>query len=177
MNRRRESVHLPTGIALGSNVGDRLALLREARDRLQELHEGSQEDFRISPVYETAPVGCAPGTAPFLNAVIELGISADRSPHDLLDFTQTIERSLGRPSQRSKNAPRTIDVDLLYCGDRAVDDERLVLPHPRLRERRFVLVPLRDLAGGTVYGSDLVTAWLDAIDQEEPEPVLFAARW
>ncbi|MCB1236154.1 MAG: 2-amino-4-hydroxy-6-hydroxymethyldihydropteridine diphosphokinase [Verrucomicrobiae bacterium] len=131
------------GIALGSNLGDRLAHLRTARERLLALHEGADAEFLVSSVRETEPVGCPPGSGAFLNAVIEIVTTLD--PFILLHEAQAIERRLGRPNQRAKNSPRTVDVDLLYAGDITLDDPRLVLPHPELRKRRFVLEPLAEI--------------------------------
>ena len=131
------------GIALGSNIEDRVAHLEQARRLLHDLHEGTPATFRSSPIYETSPVDCAPGTASFLNAIVELQTSL--APLPLLDQAQAIEGELGRPRDRERNAPRTIDVDLIYLGDYRADSERLILPHPRWSERRFVLLPLRDL--------------------------------
>lgn len=130
------------GIALGSNIEPRLLNLQAARRRILEFHTG-QEPVLASKVYETSPVECAPGTAPFLNAVLE--ISWDRHPEDLRLALQEIENQLGRPAFREKNSPRTIDLDLLYCGDLIVNTPTLTLPHPRISERQFVLRPLADI--------------------------------
>jgi 2-amino-4-hydroxy-6-hydroxymethyldihydropteridine diphosphokinase len=127
------------GISLGSNLGDSLSLLREAVRRLEPAR--SSAHLLLSPVYETAPVDCPPGSPPFLNAAVE--IETDWSPRRLLALTQGIESELGRPERRERNAPRPIDLDLLYYGDLALDEEDLRLPHPRMRDRAFVLVPLR----------------------------------
>ena len=130
------------GIALGSNIGDRMAHLRAARSALESLHQGSAAPL-VSPVYETEAVDCKPGTAPYLNAVME--IETDRDPAALLNALQQIERSMGRPAQHERNAPRTLDLDLLYAGDLTLQSAELTLPHPRLATRRFVLPPLADL--------------------------------
>ncbi len=100
----------------------------------------------------------------------------DREPEDLLDLTQAIECSLGRPGQRPKNAPRTLDLDLLYLEDLEVETPRLALPHPRLEERRFVLVPLVRL-GPTVPRSDRFRELLEQFAGDEPEPRMFAESW
>ncbi|MCB1230251.1 MAG: 2-amino-4-hydroxy-6-hydroxymethyldihydropteridine diphosphokinase [Verrucomicrobiae bacterium] len=167
--------HLKAGIALGSNVGNRLDHLRQARERLRPLHEGAAEDFLISPIFETEPVGCAPGTAAFLNAVVEL--ETDRPPLDLLNATQTIEHALGRPDLRPKNSPRSIDIDLLYIGDHRVNTDRLILPHPRLLERRFVLEPLAVISGDRDFGFGPVSALLAKLKSEEAPPVLWKEDW
>ncbi len=126
------------GISLGSNLGDRLAHLRNARERLREL--AITPITRISPIFETEPVDCAPGDPSFLNAVIEL--ETDLLPQQLLERTQKIEVELGRPSEHGHNEPRHIDLDLLYFDQLELDTPKLVLPHPRMNERGFVIVPL-----------------------------------
>lgn len=130
---------LECGIALGSNAGDREANLRAAMARLREL----DPQVSASRVYETAPVDCPDGSGAFLNAVAVLHWSG--SPHALLDTLRGIESALGRPALRDRNAPRTIDLDILFAGSTVCQDERLELPHPRLHLRRFVLAPLCDL--------------------------------
>ncbi len=163
---------MKVGIALGSNVGDRLANLRAARDRLREWHEGTPEAFLVSPVYETEPVDCDPGAAAFFNAVIEL--ESTLPPLDLLDAGQAIERELGRPDRRPKNAPRTIDVDLLYAEGVVIENERLSLPHPRIRERWFVLQPLshiRNALPREIGVSGDLAQLIDALGGERPRMI------
>jgi 2-amino-4-hydroxy-6-hydroxymethyldihydropteridine diphosphokinase len=165
------------GIALGSNIGDRLENLRLARDRLSLLHEDDPASFLVSPIYETEPVGCGPAAAAFFNAVVELETSLP--PFDLLDAAQAIERDLGRPSRRPKNAPRTIDVDLLYWGESVVADERLELPHPRLLQRRFVLTPLAAIrpALSLTGESRTIAECLADLDTGESPPRLVVEKW
>ena len=130
------------GIALGSNLGDRAAYLEAARVRLREISIPG-EPFLQAPDYQTEPLDCPPGSPVFCNSVVE--ISWDGEPSALLEITQTIERNLGRSRAPERNAPRVIDVDLLYFGDQTVATENLELPHPRLTERRFVLEPLAEI--------------------------------
>ncbi|MCL4109822.1 UNVERIFIED_CONTAM: hypothetical protein GTU68_059569 [Idotea baltica] len=134
---------MKVGIALGSNLGDRGEYIYRAIERLREVHEGEDSDFLEATLIETEPVDCAPGTPNFLNTVVELESSLE--PLAILDFCQQIERDLGRPDVREKNSPRTVDVDMLYVGDIEMNDDRLILPHPRMHEREFVMVPLREL--------------------------------
>jgi 2-amino-4-hydroxy-6-hydroxymethyldihydropteridine diphosphokinase len=127
-------------IGLGSNVGDRMANLTAALERLRSLP--SLEIVRISSIYETDPVGEVPDQRDFYNAAIEARSEID--PHLLLDECKRIEVELGRrPGPR--HGPRPIDIDLLMVGETTLADERLVLPHPELARRRFVLVPLLEL--------------------------------
>jgi 2-amino-4-hydroxy-6-hydroxymethyldihydropteridine diphosphokinase len=131
-----------TAIALGSNLGDRLGNLRAARQRTGDLAD-VQPPILSSATYETEPIGCEPGAANFLNAVVEFDYEGD--PMQLLEQLVRIEESLGRKRDHPKNVSRTIDIDLLYCGDRQIDNEGLRLPHPRMHLRRFVLQPLADI--------------------------------
>ena len=130
------------GIALGSNLEDRLLNIRTARELLLPLHD-PDGPFLSSRIYETCPVDCPEGSLPFLNAVIELSSSLE--PLDLLGRLLAIERQLGRPSGHPYHAPRTIDLDLLYCDNVEVSLPTLTLPHPRISERLFVLKPMADV--------------------------------
>ncbi len=130
-------------IALGSNLGDRAMHLRAALGRLGALIAVTA----VSPVYETDPVGYADQGA-FLNAAI--GGATRLGPRALLRAMQRIERDLGR-ERPFPQAPRTIDLDLLFYGDRIIDLAALVVPHPRLHERGFALVPLADIAPDVVH--------------------------
>jgi 2-amino-4-hydroxy-6-hydroxymethyldihydropteridine diphosphokinase len=136
-----------TAIALGSNLGDRLQNLRVARERIFNL-AGVQPPFLSSPTYETDPVDCEPGASKFLNAVVEFDYEGD--PVQLLEQLVRIEESLGRKRDRQRNVSRIIDIDLLYCGDRQIDNDRLQLPHPRLHLRKFALQPLADIRSDLV---------------------------
>lgn len=130
------------GIALGSNLGDRMGQLRAALEALRKISTPG-EPVLIAPVYQTEPRLCPPGSPDFLNTVVEIGFEG--GPLDLLSLTRVIEQQLGRTRGDERNAPRTIDIDLLYLGDETIDDGELTLPHPRIGERRFVLQPLADI--------------------------------
>jgi 2-amino-4-hydroxy-6-hydroxymethyldihydropteridine diphosphokinase len=130
------------GIALGSNLGDRLAHLRLARSGILTL-PGAAEPVLSSRLYETEPVDSDPGSAAFLNAVIE--IEYNGLPGSLLAALQQIEVDMGRLPDRPRNAPRTVDLDILYAADLVLAEDALVVPHPRLHLRRFVLTPLADI--------------------------------
>ena len=130
------------GIALGSNLGDRLANLQAARDCLREIATPG-EPFLEALNYQTEPQLCPPGSPTFYNSVVELAFTGDA--FQLLELTQGIEKMLGRTGAPERNAPRIIDVDLLYFGGEIIDTEPLVLPHPRICERLFVLQPLAEI--------------------------------
>jgi 2-amino-4-hydroxy-6-hydroxymethyldihydropteridine diphosphokinase len=130
------------GVALGSNIGDRIANLRNARKDVAAL-AGVLPPLRSSAIYETEPVGCEPGAAKFLNAVMEFGYTGEAL--ELRRALAGIEKMLGRPAAHARNVSRTIDLDLLYFGELVVDSDELRLPHPRIVGREFVLRPLADI--------------------------------
>lgn len=130
------------GIALGSNLGNRIHNLRIACEYLMELHE-EPGPFLRSAVYETAPVECPPDSPNFLNAAVEM--TTTLPPLELLRKLQAFEQSLGRPADHGFRAPRTIDLDILYCDNLHLSLTSLTLPHPRIMQRSFVVLPLADL--------------------------------
>ena len=125
-------------LALGSNLGDRLEMLRRATALLHAAP--GLEVLRSSRVYETEPVG--PPQPAYLNAVLEVRTTLE--PRDLLDACLGVEADLGRV-RAERWGPRTIDVDVLTYDRRTVDEPELKVPHPRMHERAFVLVPLLEL--------------------------------
>ena len=127
-------------LGLGSNLGDRRAHLRAAVAALPDV-------VAVSPVYETEPLGGPSGQSPYLNLVVAL--ETDLSPRQLLELARTLEEAAGRV-RTEYHGPRTLDVDVLVVGDLTVHDDDLVVPHPRMWQRRFVLAPLADLAEGEV---------------------------
>ncbi|MEO8206833.1 MAG: 2-amino-4-hydroxy-6-hydroxymethyldihydropteridine diphosphokinase [Chthoniobacterales bacterium] len=131
-----------TGIALGSNLGDRLKNLREAAAYLQSLCLPDGE-FLISHAYETTPVDCPPDSPVFLNAAAEIEFEGDI--FYLLANLQAYEQSKGRPTLHAKNAPRSIDLDILYSDNMTLTTPALNLPHPELLKRSFVLTPLAEI--------------------------------
>jgi len=126
-------------VALGSNVGDRGAHLDYGVSRLKTL----LRDVTVSPYRDTVPVGVVGPHPIYLNAAAA-GVTL-LGPRDLLDALLGIERERGR-ERPHVNAPRTLDLDLIVFGDRVIDEPGLVVPHPRFRERRFVLEPLVEVA-------------------------------
>lgn len=133
----------PAGIALGSNVGDRARYLKAGLEFLRGLHEGPPQNFRAAQPIETAPLGCAPGTPAFLNTAAEIVTSLEAE--ELLKVLRGFETAMGRPAQRAKNEPRTLDLDILYLGEEIANLPHLQIPHPRLAEREFVLRPLLEI--------------------------------
>jgi 2-amino-4-hydroxy-6-hydroxymethyldihydropteridine diphosphokinase len=164
-----------TAVALGSNVGDRLKNLRAARQWVVNLAD-VQPPILSSAIYETEPVGCEPGAEKFLNAVVEFDYEGD--PASLLEQLIRIEEALGRRRDHAKNVSRTIDIDLLYCGDRNIEDERLQLPHPRMHLRKFVLQPLADIRPQLILPNQRKTISEVLAKLEEPgNLVRFAHDW
>ncbi len=139
VTRRQTAERRRAFLALGSNLGDRWATLRAAV-------AGTPDVVAVSPVYETEPLGGPPDQPSYLNAVVEL--DTQLSPRELLELAHRLETAAGRERHpgAERNAPRTLDVDVLLVGDLVVDEPDLVVPHPRMGERRFVLQPLSDLA-------------------------------
>jgi len=128
-------------VGLGSNLGDRPTHMRQAVGRLTA---GPHVELdRASSLYETAPVGGPADQGWFLNAVV--AIRTRLSPGTLLQACQQVETELGRV-RGERFGPRTIDVDVLFYADRIIETAELIVPHPRLHERRFVLVPLAEIA-------------------------------
>lgn len=138
-------------LGLGANLGERDAALGRAVERLLQI----DAHLTVSPIYETEPVG-GPGPQPtFLNCVV--GMDTDLEPRELLEVARRLESEAGR-RRHERWGPRTLDVDLLLVGSDRVDEDDLVVPHPRMWERAFVLAPLEDLA------PDLVPAgWRDRL--------------
>lgn len=139
----------PAYLALGSNLGDRAAHLRAALERLRERGVVLEA---VSSFYDTAPLGAPAGTEhlTYLNATACVRTSLP--PQELLMVLLEVERALGRRRvTKVRNAPRTIDLDLLLYADQIVNEAGLCLPHPRLHERTFVLKPLAEIAPLVVH--------------------------
>ena len=136
-------------LGLGSNLGDREALLVAATDRLVAVGLRA-----VSPLYETDPVG-GPDQGPYLNCVAEL--DTDLTARQLLAVCGRLEAAASRV-RVERWGPRTLDVDVLWIDGTEVDEPDLVVPHPRMWERRFVLAPLRDLAPDLVSAEQVEAA-------------------
>ncbi len=158
-------------LGLGSNVGDRRAHLQAAADLLPA--HGARV-IASSSVYETEPVGEGPDQRDFLNAVLR--VETALAPEALLDACKAVERERGRVLAGEpgyvRHGPRPLDVDLLLLGDRAYRSERLTLPHAQVTARRFVLVPLLELAPDLVVPGHGRAA--DALARLEGEAVRLA---
>ncbi len=127
-------------VGIGSNVGDRVAFCRRAVD---ELRSASGIDVAaVSSLYETSPVGGPPQRS-FINLVVKIDTELD--PRSLLETTQSIETKLGREPSDIHWGPRVVDLDILLFGDEKLNEPDLEIPHPRLTERRFALVPLLEV--------------------------------
>ena len=131
-------------LLLGSNLGDRPLVLKSAREKVAEKVGAL---IKESSIYETAPWGL-PDQPSFLNQVIE--IETEMAPEDVLRNILDIEHELGRIRYERWGA-RVIDIDILYYKDRILDSARLTLPHPRIQDRRFTLIPLSEIAPGFIH--------------------------
>lgn len=135
-------------LGLGSNLGDRVAHLRAAV-------AGVPDVVGVSPVYETDPVGGPDDQAAYLNLVVEVSTGLDA--RGLLEVCRRLETAAGRVRE-VRWGPRTLDVDVLWVDGETVADADLEVPHPRMRERRFVLAPLADLAPDLVAAAEVAAA-------------------
>ncbi|MGM9566903.1 MAG: 2-amino-4-hydroxy-6-hydroxymethyldihydropteridine diphosphokinase [Clostridia bacterium] len=148
-------------IALGSNIGDTLANLKEA---VALLEENGCNVLAVSRLYQTEPWGYA-DQDDFLNGAIL--IETDRDPFSLLELTQGIEKGMGR-KKLFVNGPRNIDLDILLYEEETVESENLTIPHPRISVRMFVLRPMMDIVPGwTVPGLGTVAELYEAYDGNE----------
>lgn len=167
---------METGFCLGSNMGGRLRLLSQAKTLI--LMEPQVTFVDQSPVYETEPVGVKPEykSLKFLNAV--LIVQSPYTAEEWLTKIKKIEGFLQRVRTEDRNAPRTIDVDILFCGDQVVDSDLLKIPHPRWAERRFVVQPLADVRPELVLpGTKSPVRKILAQMTDNDDVRLFSGRW
>ena len=167
---------MEVGFSFGSNEGDRLANLMEAKRQILALP--SVRQIALSPVYETKPLDVRDEYRDlnFLNAV--LIVDSERSPEVWLSETANIEVSMGRERTEERNAPRPIDIDILYVGDFMMHEPGLILPHPRWTEREFVVRPLVDVCRDLVLpGTGRTVAEVLKDFGEMGDVVLFAKNW
>ncbi|HEX5000271.1 MAG TPA: 2-amino-4-hydroxy-6-hydroxymethyldihydropteridine diphosphokinase [Terriglobia bacterium] len=155
-------------LGLGSNLGDRIGYIRRA---IEQLEARGVAITRAASIYETEPVDSPPEAPQFLNTTVEAQTSA--TPDALLGICLEIERQEGRV-RPAPNAPRTLDIDILLFGNEIHESAGLVVPHPRYTERRFVLVPLNEIAPDVVDPARKQTvAELLALCSDETEVRLY----
>jgi 2-amino-4-hydroxy-6-hydroxymethyldihydropteridine diphosphokinase len=166
----KSTPQVPVYVALGANLGDAQAAVRQAMEALDQLPRSRVT--QRSSLYRSAPVtrdttGATPGPD-YINAVVALDTAL--APLDLLDQLQALEQAAGR-QRPYVDAPRTLDLDLLLYGDERIDSPRLSVPHPRMRERAFVLVPLSEIAPGLVSAAQLEAVAKQAIQRLQDVPL------
>ena len=152
-----------TFLALGSNLGDRMGYLRKAALALPG-------PVRCSRVYETIPIKAPEGSGQFLNAVVELDLEADVS--GLLALVNQLETAANR-ERLGPNAPRTLDVDVIFVNGMVSNDPEMTIPHPRCRERAFVVAPLSDLDSSLAETLNPEMARVIAISKERGDAEVF----
>ncbi len=128
-------------LGIGSNLGNRRENIRLALEKIKEL-KGTKV-IKVSKIIETRPLRCSRAQANFLNAVLK--IKTNLAPLSLLRKLQNIEAALGRPKKHIRWGPRTIDLDILFYGDKIINRKELTVPHGRVFEREFVLKPLAEI--------------------------------
>lgn len=164
-NVRRTVADLPAGtgiplclIGLGANLDSRSGSPQATlQDAVRELQTLSDYPVVVSSMWRSSPVDCPPGSPDFINAVAALLPRAGAAPLELLGSLQRIELDFGRVRKEIQNAPRTLDLDLLVCGNILMNTTVLELPHPRLHLRGFVLAPLAEIAPGYVLPGQQLT--------------------
>jgi 2-amino-4-hydroxy-6-hydroxymethyldihydropteridine diphosphokinase len=155
-------------IGIGSNVGDREAFVRRGIEEIGESEGITVE--KVSSLYATAPIGGPPQRS-FINLVVR--IETTLSPRELLEGLQGIEQRIGREPSDIRWGPRVVDLDILTFGDEKVSEPDLELPHPRMKERRFVLIPLLEIEPDAAdpWG----TRYADSLDEAEGDVELLSA--
>ncbi|AFK85975.1 MULTISPECIES: 2-amino-4-hydroxy-6-hydroxymethyldihydropteridine diphosphokinase [Thermoanaerobacterium] len=152
-------------LSIGSNIGDREEYLRNA---LIRLSENSVIIEKVSPIYETEPVGYK-DQGKFLNAVVK--VKTELKPHELLKVVNSVEKELKR-ERTVRWGPRTIDIDILLYGDLVVDDDDLKIPHERMWERAFVLIPLNDIAPYMTKDGEKLSCLIEMLPDKEDVKLL-----
>ena len=155
-------------IGIGSNVGDRVAFCRKAVEALSTT--SGVEVEAVSSLYETSPIGGPPQRS-FVNLAVR--VSTDLNARGLLKACKRIEQVLGREPSDARWGPRVVDLDILTYGDDKIVESDLEIPHPRIRERRFVLVPLIEIDPGASDPWD--TPYAESMDDAEGEVELLEA--
>ena len=153
-------------IALGSNLGDPIAIVQSAFEQLQSL---SQTPVVRSSLWRSTPVDCPEGSPDFINAVAGIIPIEDETPESLLVKLKALEMEAGRRPKVVMNEPRPLDLDLISFGEVQCGSTALTLPHPRFHERRFVLAPLAEIAPEDILPgqTQTVTVLLAALKSDE----------
>ena len=160
MNTRSNLYYL----SLGSNLGNKAANIENAIDFLR----GKGKILKISPLYETEPVGMEPDTEDFYNLVLNLQTPPSLSPLQLLREIKKFESSMKRDISHSHNLPRTIDIDILLADDRVIKSKELTIPHQEMTKRAFVLVPFCEIAPDVVH--PVLEKTIKEILEQLPQP-------
>ena len=163
-------------LSLGTNLGDRLKYLELARQTISAHRD--IEITAVSALYETEPVDVDPEFSEmnYLNAAII--IETDLSPRELSEETHAIEAEMGRSRSGDINAPRMIDIDIIYAENLVIENERLVIPHPRWAERRFVVQPLADVRPKLIVeGQTLRVEEILLSLPQTPEVLPYSSQW
>lgn len=164
-------------IALGANLGNPLEAFISAREHFQnDCAVG--DSWEQSSLYETAPVDCPEGSPPYMNAVILFQYNG--TAEELLHSCKKLEKESGRPTDGAtgeKNLPRTLDADILYLGTEITDFPHLIIPHPRMRERRFVLEPLAEVRPDLMLPGDRVSVIKHLMNCTGQDCVLVRKDW
>jgi len=158
-------------LSIGSNLDNRIENLKSA---VTELNSAYIRVTDCSAVYETSPVDCENNSPAFLNATAE--VETELPPDKLIKTILDIEKEIGR-KRSTKNAPRIIDIDVILCGNIISDDENIIIPHPRMLERLFVLAPLREIAGEVIHpiaGKSINELYISAKKTSSEKIKLFA---
>ncbi|MEM9444769.1 MAG: 2-amino-4-hydroxy-6-hydroxymethyldihydropteridine diphosphokinase [Verrucomicrobiota bacterium] len=155
------------GIALGANLGDKLMTLNRAVDYLRTM----DNHLVLSSWYSSRPLDCPANSPDFINGVLEMGYQGDL--YDLLNELQALEIEAGRAEIRDRNAPRPLDLDILYADNQIINSERLTLPHPRAAERLFVLQPLSEIVPDRVLpgGDESISKLCEILKEQNKEMV------
>ncbi|WP_188207341.1 2-amino-4-hydroxy-6-hydroxymethyldihydropteridine diphosphokinase [Alkalibacillus aidingensis] len=156
----------PVYLALGSNIHPKKTYLQNAIDELTHHHD--IDVTNQSSIYQTKPVGYTEQDL-FLNMVVEL--KTNLNPYELLDVCQSIEQKLGR-EREIRFGPRTIDLDILLFDDQQLQSEQLTIPHPRMTERAFVLIPLNEVSNDIYITNQPIQAYIDKLSEDELEGVV-----
>lgn len=146
MNTLNQKSAVSVALALGSNIGDAEQIFLQAQKLLTARGFAIE---KYASIIKTAPVDCPAGTPDFANSALTGTFCG--TPEELLQITQSIEVQLGRSADHGFHTPRTLDIDVIIFGNTVMDSPRLTLPHPRAKERLFVLEPLKEIAAEWIF--------------------------